>query len=168
MDNASDYLVNNNIANQYFKKMKRTILFSFLTIIMFNANAQTRFDQALHIASEKHGLVLLNFSGSDWCIPCIKMHDTFFASGAFRELLLDSSLIFVNADFPRSKKNQIPELVQKENDVLADKFNSAGTFPCTILLDANGNVLKRWDGFPKEGAVVFVQEIRSFIPKSTH
>jgi hypothetical protein len=44
---------------------------------------------------------------------------------------------------------------------LADKYNPDGKFPYTLLLDANGNILKSWDGFPNENAEEFADEIVS-------
>ena len=58
-------------------------------------------------------------------------------------------LILVNADFPRLKKNQLPKFQQQQNDKLADKYNAAGIFPLTVLLTADGKLVKAWEGFPK-------------------
>ena len=66
----------------------------------------------------------------------------------------------VNADFPRQKKNQLAKDLQKQNDQLADKYNSKGSFPFTAILDAKGNVLRSWDGLPKESADQFLQEVK--------
>ena len=56
----------------------------------------------------------------------------------------------MNADFPRYKKNQLPAPQQKINDALAEKYNRKGEFPLTVLLNAQGKVIKSWDGFPSE------------------
>ena len=58
------------------------------------------------------------------------------------------------------KKNQLSKTLQKQNDQLADRYNSKGSFPFTAILDANGKILKSWDGFPKETPEVFLQEIK--------
>ena len=75
--------------------------------------------------------------------------------------LADTSLVMVNADFPRNKKNQLDPETVKQNDALADKYNPDGKFPYTLLLDANGKVLKTWDGLPDESATEFSDEVRS-------
>ena len=69
-------------------------------------------EQAEQEARKEHKLIILNFSGSDWCGPCIRMHKEIFESENFRQYANDN-LIMVNADFPRMKKNQLPKDQQK-------------------------------------------------------
>ena len=121
---------------------------------------QHDFEKAKKEAREKHELILLNFSGSDWCIPCIRMEKEIFASDAF-EKMADTSLVLVNADFPRLKKNQLSKELQKQNEWLADKYNPKGIFPYTLLLDENGKVLKTWEGLPAGDADRFASDIKS-------
>jgi hypothetical protein len=88
------------------------------------------------------------------------MRQEFFESAVFKEMA-DSELILVNADFPRNKKNQPSAMQQKMNDEMADKYNSKGRFPYTLLLDSDGNVLQTWDGFPEESVESFTIDIRN-------
>ena len=118
----------------------------------------TDLNKAEQIAKTEHKLILLNFSGSDWCIPCMKLRADIFNSDAFTQYA-NNNLILVNADFPRKKKDQLSKEQQKENDELAAKYNPDGRFPFTILLDSNGNKLKVWDGYYSQGAGNFVSEI---------
>lgn len=122
---------------------------------------QPDFETAKKLAKEKHQLILLNFSGSDWCGPCIRMHREIFGNENFMKMA-DSSLEMVNADFPRMKKNQLPAATVKQNEALADKYNPNGKFPFTLLLDAAGNVIKTWDGVPEESATAFAKTIRQY------
>jgi thioredoxin-related protein len=117
-------------------------------------------EEAKDIAQKEHKYILLNFSGSDWCGPCIRMRKEFFESTVFKEMA-DSELVLVNADFPRNKKNQPSAAQQKINDTMADKYNSQGKFPYTLLLDPNGKVLQTWEGFPEESAESFTVDIRN-------
>ena len=100
----------------------------------------------------------MNFSGSDWCGSCIRLHKEIFESEAFNNLA-NEQLVLVNADFPRMKKNQLPAALQQQNDKLADTYNSGGVFPRTLLLNAEGKVIKEWDGFPKQGAALFIDDL---------
>lgn len=120
----------------------------------------TDFSQAKNLSKEKHEYILLNFSGSDWCSGCIKLHKNIFDSQAFQQYAEDH-LILLNADFPRSKKNSLPADQQKKNDALADKYNPKGIFPYTVLLNSDGTILKKWEGYYEGGAENFVQEIKS-------
>ncbi len=119
-------------------------------------------DEAKTIAQKEHRHILLNFSGSDWCGPCIRMHREIFGAEVFGHLA-DSSLIMVNADFPRMKKDQLPAGQQKLNDAMADQYDSQGKFPYTVLLTADGKVLKAWDGFPDETPDAFAHEVQTII-----
>jgi thioredoxin-related protein len=116
------------------------------------------FNQAKQIAQQEHKYILLNFSGSDWCGPCIRMHQEVFNTEEFQRVA-DKKLVMVNADFPRLKKNQLPVSQQKINDELADQYNNKGLFPFTLLLDENGKVIKTWEGFYSNGSAEFSQLI---------
>jgi thioredoxin-related protein len=121
---------------------------------------QPNFETAKQTAAAKHQLILLNFSGSDWCGPCMRMRKEIFEDNQFSKMA-DTTLLLVNADFPRKKKNKLDNLVKKQNEALADKYNPAGKFPFTVLIDANGKVIKYWDGLPNENAAAFTQEVKT-------
>jgi len=118
----------------------------------------THLNNAEQLAKNEHRFILLNFSGSDWCIPCMKLRKDIFDSDAFMKYAKDN-LVLVNADFPRKKKDRLSKEQQEENDALAAKYNPDGRFPFTILLDSNGNKLKVWDGYYSQGPDNFVDEI---------
>ena len=113
---------------------------------------------AVDQASKEHKLILVNFSGSDWCGPCIRLRKEILESDIFGKYASDH-LVLVRADFPRQKKNQLPTEQVKRNEALADKYNPEGKFPFTLLIDEHGKVLKSWDGFPDETADQFVSQI---------
>jgi thioredoxin-related protein len=121
---------------------------------------QHNLEDAKKIASTDHKYILLNFSGSDWCGPCIRMRREIFESDVFRKMA-DTELILVNADFPRNKRNQPSESQQKINDEMADTYNRKGIFPYTLLLDSEGKILKTWEGLPDESAESFTLDIRN-------
>jgi hypothetical protein len=118
------------------------------------------FITAVQQAKEKHELILLNFSGSDWCGPCIRMRNEIFENEIFSKMA-DTCLMLVNADFPRNKKNQLNKSIVKQNEMLADKYNPTGLFPYTVLISAEGKVIKAWEGLPKEDAEQFTNEVKA-------
>jgi thioredoxin-related protein len=140
--------------------MKALIL---LFIVGFTANVTWLgdFSDAKLEASKSHKLILINFSGSDWCGPCIRERKEILENDAFTNYASDH-LVLVRADFPRQKKNQLSKEQTKRNELLADKYNPDGKFPYTLLVDENGKILKDWDGFPNEAAEQFVKQINSF------
>jgi len=116
------------------------------------------FSVAQKQALQEHKLILINFSGSDWCGPCIRLRKEILESSTFESYASDH-LVLVRADFPRQKKDQLSKEQVKLNEALADKYNPDGKFPYTLLVDENGKVLKDWDGFPNETPDQFVSQI---------
>lgn len=122
------------------------LLISFLSIVLNAGDWFTNFEEAKAIAEKENKYILLNFSGSDWCAPCIKMKQEVFESKTFLSMA-EKQLILVRADFPRSKKNQLTKEQIKHNEALAEKYNPEGKFPLTLLLESNGKIIKEWDGY---------------------
>ena len=132
-----------------------------LTVIFSSATTwQTDFEKAKAQAKSENKLILLNFSGSDWCGPCIRLKKDIFESATFVNYS-DENLVLVNADFPRLKKNMLSKELQKQNEALADTYNSNGAFPLTLLLDAEGKVLKKWEGLPAMSPEEFTNDIKA-------
>lgn len=124
----------------------------------------TDLEKAKQQAQKENKLILLNFSGSDWCGPCIRMKKEIFSSAGFQDYS-GQRLVLLNADFPRAKKNQLAKDQQENNDRLAEVYNAKGVFPFTVLLNAEGKVLRSWEGFPDKGADIFVAQLKEFEPK---
>lgn len=142
--------------------MKKLAVIPLLVLMCSFVNWHYNLQEAEQLARTTHKYVLLNFSGSDWCGPCIRLHKEVFASSEFAAFA-DTSLVMVNADFPRNGKNQLPASQQKINDALAEKYNTNGDFPLTVLLNPDGKVIKKWDGFPKGSTTDFIEDIKSSI-----
>ncbi len=140
--------------------MKYLHLILALFLLSSFAVWQPSYEVAQKTAKAKHQLILLNFSGSDWCGPCIRMYNEIFNDSDFSRMA-DTSLVLINADFPRKKKNQLAADKQKQNNSLADKYNPEGKFPYTVLLTADGKLIKTWDGLPDENAVKFTAMVKS-------
>ncbi len=140
------------------------ILLATLVFVLCTSftNWETNFEKAKQQAVQEHKSILLSFSGSDWCGPCIKLHHEIFESAAFTAYA-EKNLVLVNADFPRQKKNQLPKPLQQQNEKLADAYNASGSFPLTVLLGADGKIWKSWDGYPKMSIDDFVADIQKAV-----
>ncbi len=132
----------------------------FLAFINSGVNWFGNFQEAQSAARVSHKFILINFSGSDWCGPCIRLRKEILESKTFEDFAL-SHLLLVRADFPRLKKNQPSKEQLRLNEALAEQFNPDGKFPYTLLVDANGKVIKVWDGFPGGTPEKFVGEINA-------
>src|ERR1700712_3082013 len=141
-------------------------LLTIITFLLFNTSVTWlgNFNEAKTEAAKTHKLIMINFSGSDWCGPCIRLRKEILESSAFEDFAAEK-LVLVRADFPRQKKNQLSKEQVKLNEALADKYNPDGKFPYTLLVDENGKVLKSWDGFPDETAEQFVTQVNAQVNK---
>ena len=79
-------------------------------------------------------IMLLDFTGSDWCGWCIKLDREVFSKPEFRDYA-SKNLILVELDFPRRKELSPAE--KKQNYELAEQYGIEG-FPTIIVLDNNG------------------------------
>jgi thioredoxin-related protein len=141
--------------------MKTVFTLAFL-LTFITPQWLTNFDDAKNDETQEHKYILLNFSGSDWCGPCIKMKKEVFENEEFLSLA-EKQLVLVQADFPRSKKNQLPQELTRNNETLAEKYNPKGKFPLTLLLDAKGNMVKEWDGYVFASQEKFISDLQRTI-----
>src|SRR6195952_472534 len=137
-------------------------LLTIITFLLFNTSVTWlgNFNEAKTEAAKTHKLIMINFSGSDWCGPCIRLRKEILESSAFEDFAAEK-LVLVRADFPRQKKNQLSKDQVKLNEALADKYNPEGKFPYTLLVDEHGKVLKEWDGYPDEIPDRFIDQIKT-------
>ena len=142
--------------------MKLVLIALLATSWFFTTTWLVDFEKAKKIAKTEKKFILLNFSGSHWCGPCIQMRKEIFDTPVF-ERFATESLVLVNADFPRSKKNLLPAEQRKKNELLAEHFNKKGQFPYTILLTSDGQHLQAWEGLPTGSADDFVRELQKVI-----
>lgn len=116
-------------------------LFIFTNFSFTNEIWLNDYDKALQQARTQNKMILLVFSGSDWCKPCIRLEQQVLSTDVFREYATEN-LILLKADFPRKRKNRLTKTQQQHNDQLAEKYNSAGAFPYAVLLDSEGEAQK--------------------------
>ena len=140
--------------------MKILFLFCLTSFFQPGNSWMINFQEAKETAQKENKYILLNFSGSDWCGPCIKMHNEILESDVFKQYA-ESKLVLLNADFPRLKKNQLSKTQSKMNDDLAGLYNTKGIFPMTLLLNQQGMVIISWEGYYQKGASNFTEEVKS-------
>lgn len=136
------------------------LLSLFIAFALLPINWEPDFNNAKKTAEKDHKLILLNFSGSDWCGPCIVLRRDYLESQEFTDMA-NENLVLVNADFPRKKKNIGTADLVKRNEALAETYNKEGSFPLTLLLDAQGKVLKTWHGKPESSPEQWTAEIKA-------
>lgn len=96
----------------------------------------TDFNTALRTAKAEKKMVLMNFTGSDWCGWCIKLKNEVFSKPEFKEYAA-KHLVLVELDFPKKKKQTAAE--KKNNQALAQRYKVGG-FPTIIVLTSDGKL----------------------------
>ncbi len=97
----------------------------------------TDLDKALAEAKAAKKSVLVEFTGSDWCPPCIAMRKNVFSKKEFVQAA-SKNFILVELDFPKADKS-----LADKNKPLAEKYKIEG-FPTVILLNPEGKEFDRF------------------------
>jgi len=125
--------------------MRKYALITILFVLMINTTRlsaqewRTDWDTAKVEAEKANKKLILVFSGSDWCIPCIKLEKEIWENSSFIQYAEQYYVLF-RADFPKRKKNKLPETIQQLNDSLASEYNPKGYFPLIVVLNSKGKV----------------------------
>lgn len=117
------------------------------------------YEEAEQKARADHKLLLLDFTGSDWCGWCMKIDKEIFSKPAFKEYAA-KNLVLLEIDFPM--KRQIPDAIKSQNNKLAEKYNIQG-FPTIIVLNGEGKKVGEL-GYAEGGPAAFIAELEK-IPK---
>ncbi len=114
----------------------------------------TDYKQAQDAAKTGKKLLLLDFTGSDWCGWCIKLEREVFSKPEFKEYA-DKNLVLLELDFPRGK--QLPDSERIQNEKLAMQYQIEG-FPTIIVLDGDGKKVGEL-GYMPGGPAAFIAEL---------
>ncbi|MBK7966460.1 MAG: thioredoxin family protein [Bacteroidetes bacterium] len=74
---------------------------------------------------------LLIFTGSDWCLPCMRLEKNILNDSIFVQFTLHA-IEFIQADFPQKKKLDAIEI--ERNEKLAELYNPKGIFPYIVVV----------------------------------
>jgi thioredoxin-related protein len=119
------------------------------------------YSKAQEEAKANHKMLLLNFTGSDWCGWCIKFDRDVLSQPQFKNFAHDN-LVLVELDFPRRKSQPVEET--KQNRQLAQQYEVMG-FPTIVVLNSTGQKVWQFDGYFPGGPDAFIQQLQK-LPKS--
>jgi protein disulfide-isomerase len=135
-----------------------------LTLIGITASAEsnwvTDYKKAQEAAKAGKKLMLLDFTGSDWCGWCMKLDKEVFSTPEFQNYA-SRNLILVKLDFPRRRPQT--EALKKQNEQLAQKYGIQG-FPTIIVLNGEGEKVGEL-GYMNGGPSPFLAKLET-LPKS--
>lgn len=125
------------------------VVFNFVALSARGAEWQTDYEEALATAKAARKCVLIDFTGSDWCPPCIEMNKVVFSKPAFLNYA-QKNLILVEVDYPRRKT--LSQKITEQNERLKDQYGiDRSGFPTVVLLNPDGKILDHLEGYSGEG-----------------
>lgn len=106
-------------------------------------NWLTDIESGVAQAKKENKAVMVEFTGSDWCPPCIEMNKKVFSQSSFTKAA-EKNYVLVVIDIPKKDK----ALSEKNTKVLA-KYKVEGV-PTVVLFDKDGKEFDRFgaSGFP--------------------
>lgn len=128
----------------------------------------TNAQEAFEFAEEKNLPVMMVFSGSDWCKPCIQLTREVFETAAFQGYA-ENEMILLKIDFPRARKNRLTSDLQLQNNELAEQWNPNGEFPLVVVFSSDQSVLFT-TGYRAGGPEAYIQHLAEELSQheSTH
>lgn len=120
-----------------------------------DANWQTDYKKAQEEAKANHRLLLVDFTGSDWCGYCIRFNREVLSKAQFKDYA-SKNLVLLEVDFPRAKQQSMS--LREQNQRLAEEYQIEG-FPTIVVLNGDGHKIWRFDGYFSDGADAFIAEL---------
>lgn len=114
------------------------------------------FDEAVQLAQEQGKNLLVDFTGSDWCTWCIRLHDEVFQYDAFIEGTRDD-FVLVYLDFPRSDAAKAAVPNPDRNRELAQVHGVRG-YPTVLLMSPDEVVFGR-TGYQQGGVDKYLKHL---------
>ena len=118
----------------------------------------TNLESALASAKKSKKFVLAQFTGSDWCPPCMMIHDKVFSKSAFTRPV-SRKFILVKIDMPKSD----PKLTQKNRKVMRD-YKVTGV-PTVLLFGDDGREFSRFGAAAYPTVDGFLDKLREELKK---
>ena len=118
--------------------------------------------QARKTAAGKNIPMLILFSGSDWCPPCMQLDKNILDTKEFALYAKKGKFVLFKADFPRSVKK--PAAVARQNQQLMQVYKVQGV-PTIILAGSDGKEFAR-TGFMPVGVVKYIEHLETLLKKA--
>jgi len=111
-------------------------------------------DKAQAQARAEKKLLLLDFTGSDWCPWCIKLDNEVFSQAGFKDYAA-KNLVLLEVDFPQTKPQS--GALKAQNTRLQSKYKIQG-YPTVIVLNSQGDKVGEL-GYQPGGPQAFIAEL---------
>jgi len=115
----------------------------------------TDYKKAQQEAKANHKLLLLDFTGSDWCGYCFQLDRAILSKPQFKDYAA-KNLVLMEVDFPQRKAQSYE--TRKQNLVLKQQYQIEG-FPTLVVLNGEGKTVWRYDGMYMGDVAAFLAEL---------
>lgn len=144
-----------------FQTLLTLCVATFATTAIAASGWSDDYDKAVAQAKTDKKMVLLDFTGSDWCGWCIKLDKEVFSKPKFKEYAKEN-LVLVEVDFPQGKR--LPKKTKEQNEKLKAEHGIRG-FPTIVVLDPEGKKVGQL-GYMEGGPEAFIAALEKLKTKS--
>lgn len=120
----------------------------------------TSYSEAVKLSKKTNKPILADFTGSDWCTWCIRLHKEVFDKPEFAEWA-KKNVVLLELDYPQSKPQ--PAALKKQNAELQQKYQIQG-YPTVLFLDHTGKMLGQY-GYDQGGPAVWTKKASEMIKR---
>ena len=113
------------------------------------------FEAAKAQAAKEGKLLLVDFTGSDWCVWCKKLDEEVFSKKEFTEAA-QKDFVLVQIDSPRDT-SKLSFKTRMQNSALVNKYGIKG-YPSVLLMNAEGVKLAK-TGYKKGGPDAYLTHL---------
>jgi thioredoxin-related protein len=125
------------------------------TTVTTQARWLTSLPEAQALAQKENKLILVDFTGSDWCVYCKKLDADIFAKSEFADYAR-KHLVLVQLDFPHQTEQ--PQSLKVANEALVRKYDVDG-FPTLLAMKPGGAVVWKQVGYLEGGPVAMIAKL---------
>ncbi|RYD84242.1 MAG: thioredoxin family protein [Verrucomicrobiaceae bacterium] len=118
------------------------------------------YEKAVAKAKAEKKMVLLDFTGSDWCGWCIRLDKEVFSKKQFKDYAKEN-LVLVEVDFPQGKRQS--KKVKEQNAKLQQEHGVKG-YPTIIVLSPEGQKVGQL-GYMEGGPEPFIAKLNELKDK---
>jgi thioredoxin-related protein len=132
-----------------------TLALTSLQLVAAGENWLTDLDAAKAAARKDNKLILMDFTGSDWCPPCKKLTAEVLSQKEFLDYAT-KHFVLVELDFPSRKPQS--DALKAANEKLKKQFAVTG-FPTLVVITPDGKELWRKVGYGSGGPKLIIADL---------
>lgn len=122
----------------------------------------TDYGKAAKLSEQLKRPILADFTGTDWCFWCKKLHREVFDTPAFKAWAKDA-VVLLQVDFPNKKK--LSDELKAQNEKLKARYGIEG-FPTILFLSADGKELEGRMGYEEGGPANWIKMAKAILARA--